>query len=154
LRGRATPAAVPLRLPWILTDAFEEGCTRCGDCVAACPEGIVVRGDGGYPSVDFNRGSCTFCKACAEACPEPIFDLGLTPPWPFLARIDDRCLARRGVYCQSCGDPCDAHAIRFTQRPGRLPTPLVDALACTGCGACVAICPTNAIAVRPAGEAV
>ena len=153
MRGRPKPASAPLRPPWILAGAFEDGCTRCGDCVQACPEGILVLGDGGYPAVDFNLGGCTYCKACAEACPEPIFDLEQTPPWSYQVEISGQCLARRGVYCQSCGDPCAVDAIRFTLRPGRLAVPLVDVAACTGCGACVAVCPVGAIAVRPLVEA-
>jgi len=142
-----------VRPPWIVPALFEDGCTRCSDCVAACPEDIVVKGDGGYPAVDFTRGLCTFCEACAKACPEPIFDLSQTPPWPNVVEIADRCLARRGVYCQSCGDPCEARAIRFTLSPGRVPMPSVDAVTCTGCGACVAPCPVGAITVRTQGEA-
>ena len=69
LRGRLRGGPPPLRPPWALAEpAFLEACTRCDACRAACPEGILVRGSGGFPLVDFQRGECTFCGRCAAAC--------------------------------------------------------------------------------------
>ena len=74
LRGDPTPTEPPLRPPWsVAEDIFTDVCTRCGECLAACPEKILIRGDGGFPGVDFQRGECTFCRACVDACPEPAF---------------------------------------------------------------------------------
>ena len=56
LRGRPRPRA-EIRPPWALTEpAFSARCTRCGDCLTACPQKILVAGDGGFPTVDFARG--------------------------------------------------------------------------------------------------
>jgi ferredoxin-type protein NapF len=60
-RGRPRPKA-EIRPPWALAESlFTDCCTRCNDCIDACPEQIIVIGDGGYPTIDFKRGECTFC---------------------------------------------------------------------------------------------
>jgi ferredoxin len=46
---------------------FEDRCTRCGACVDACPESILRRGSGGFPTVDFTASACTFCTARVAA---------------------------------------------------------------------------------------
>jgi ferredoxin-type protein NapF len=148
LRGYAgeRPAAVRKpRLPWLDTGAFHERCTRCGDCARACPEGIVAPGDGGFPHIDFARGGCTFCGACADACSEALFSHREGAPWRLRVAIGAGCLARTGVVCESCRDGCDTRAIRFTPAPGRVPAPVLDLERCTGCGACVGVCPVSAI---------
>ena len=45
---------------------FEERCSRCGACVAACPHG-VHRIDGGRHHVD--RSRCRRCGRCVAVCP-------------------------------------------------------------------------------------
>lgn len=138
----------PPRPPWSLAeDPFTAGCTRCGACLDACPEGILAPGPGGFPAVDFQRGECTFCRACAEACPAALFKPAIEPPWALTAAIGEGCLARRGVVCQSCGEVCEAGAIRFRPRQGGPSLPALDPAACTGCGACVGICPARAVTV-------
>ena len=150
LRGRGRAAAPGRRqaprLPWLRADAFFERCTRCGHCVRACPEAIVTAGDGGLPAIDFARGGCTFCGACADACPEELFADRAGAPWSARAAIGAACLAHRGVVCESCRDACEPRAIRFTPAPGRVPAPALDVHRCTGCGACVGMCPAGAIA--------
>lgn len=147
LRGaaRATP---PLRPPWSLADGdFTDRCTRCGDCAAACPETLIVRGDGGFPEIDFRRGECTFCGACADACKAEAFGARDLAPWRLVPVVADTCLAQRGVHCEVCRDACATGALRFRPRaPVPLPEPVADL--CTGCGACVAACPVAAIALR------
>jgi ferredoxin-type protein NapF len=151
LTGRVR-AEVPLRPPWsVPEEAFTAACSRCGACIEACPEAILVAGSGGFPEVDFRRGECTFCQACARACPEPLFLLD-APPWRLTAVVTDGCLARQRILCQLCRESCEVQAIRFPLASGRTPEPLVDADACTGCGACVGACPVGAIAVLRQGN--
>jgi ferredoxin-type protein NapF len=146
-RRSAQRAADPWRPPWA-ADVFEDACTRCGACLEACPEGILVNGDGGFPEVDITQGSgeCTFCRACVDACPEPAFDdPDTTRPWDWVARIEAGCLATNGIACQTCGDACDYDAIPFAPEESGPPVPWLKADSCTGCGACVAACPAQVI---------
>ena len=146
LRGRPSERRTPRRPPWAVA-GFESVCTRCERCLDACPQDILVRGDGGFPEVDFTQGhgECTFCAACVETCPEPAFRSPQESPWQLTARIEDRCLAHQGVHCQSCAEVCGYGAIAFALAVGLPPQPVIDTDACTGCGACIAICPADAI---------
>jgi len=147
LRGRAQPSTV-IRPPWALAEPeFLDACSRCNDCIERCPEQVLAPGSGGYPEFDPLRGECTFCGECASACSTKALDhQAIRPPWHWIADIDDdNCLAQRGVVCASCQDGCGERAIRFQLALGAVPTPIIDATRCTGCGACVGLCPTQAI---------
>ncbi|MEX0759065.1 MAG: 4Fe-4S dicluster domain-containing protein [Tistlia sp.] len=60
-------------------------------------------------------------------------------------RVSQACLAERDVVCRSCGDACPEAAIAFPLSLGGTPRPIVEAAACSGCGACVSACPTEAV---------
>jgi ferredoxin-type protein NapF len=149
LRGRPRPKA-EIRPPWALREPdFVDRCTRCGDCLSACPQKILVAGDGGFPTVDFSQHECTFCGDCVSACqPRALTCSEGQSPWPVKAIVGPTCLPNKGVECRVCGDFCDVRAIRFPPRLGGSPLPEVDLELCTGCGACVAPCPVTAITVR------
>lgn len=144
--GGRKPVAARRRPPWT-GDDFTDLCSRCGDCVRACPEQVLVPGDGGFPQVVFRGEGCTFCGECASACPEPVFDLA-REAFQWKARVEGSCLALNGVHCQSCQDACEPRAIRFRPRLGRPPVPDVSEDACTGCFACAAVCPQDAIDLK------
>lgn len=139
----------PVRLPWSIAEAaFTDGCSRCRDCLPVCPTGIIQRGDGGFPVLDFQRGDCTFCGACVDACHEPLFQPRSEKPFAHVMQIGGNCLPKQGVECRSCGESCEVQAIRFQFNARRLAEPQLDAGLCTGCGACVAVCPADAITLR------
>lgn len=66
-----------------------------------------------------------------------------------LAHIGERCLALQQVVCRTCGELCDTGAIRFVMQAGRVAQPEVQTERCTGCGDCIADCPTQALALVP-----
>lgn len=136
------------RPPWTGAD-FTDQCTRCNACIEACPEAILVRGDGGFPEINFDANGCTLCGDCVGACEEPVFDTS-RPAFPWHAVIQSHCLALGGIHCQSCQDACDYEAIRFPPRLGSVPRPELDTDACVGCGACLPACPNNAITLEVA----
>ncbi|MDX7769867.1 ferredoxin-type protein NapF [Aeromonas caviae] len=147
-RGRLSAPKAGIQLPWSVSwDEFVAGCTRCGDCLAACPEQILIKGDGGFPTVDFHRGECTFCTECVSACQAPVFRPTTQTPWEYVAHIEAGCLATAQVFCQRCQDSCEQQAIRFSPLLGRVPTPSIHAESCNGCGACVADCPVGSISI-------
>lgn len=144
---RIEPARRP---PWALQDdaAFTQTCTRCGACVQACAAGVLHKGDGGYPVIDFARAGCTLCGDCLRACEPKALSRTATPaPFAWRAVISNACLNLRSVECRTCVDACDARALRYTPRLGGIGRVSVDAAACTGCGACVALCPTQALSL-------
>lgn len=143
-----SPAApVPLRPPWALAEAdFLQHCTRCADCIGACPGQVLQRDPQGYPQFLPQRGECTFCGRCAAACEPGALDATRPQPWDLRARVGTACLARRGVVCQACRDACETQAIRFA--PAAVPAaPRIDPERCSGCGACVGACPVDALAL-------
>lgn len=147
----SAPTVLPVRPPWALDEpAFLDACTRCDACLSACDEGIVARGEGGYPTITFKNGECTFCGACQSACEDGALAAvdPQSPPWDLVARIDPGCLSANGVTCRVCGDRCDARAIRFQLAVGGIANPVIDAAACTGCGACVQPCPAAVISIE------
>ncbi len=147
-RGRLSAPKAGIQLPWSVSwDEFVAGCTRCGDCLAACPEQILIKGDGGFPTVDFHRGECTFCTECVSTCQAPVFRPTTQTPWEYVAHIEAGCLATAQVFCQRCQDSCEQQAIRFSPRLGSVPTPGIHAESCNGCGACVADCPVGSISI-------
>ncbi|MDT8452683.1 MAG: ferredoxin-type protein NapF [Gammaproteobacteria bacterium] len=148
LRGDYSGKASPIRPPWSSTEnQFLDSCDSCGDCIERCPTNIIQKGRGNYPVINFNAGECLFCGDCAKACETGALTMVEgQQPWAVTAALNtDNCLAFKGVECRSCYDPCEAGSISMTPRLGGVSIPGFDAQSCTGCGACLAICPTQAI---------
>ena len=56
-----------IRPPWSVNEEdFTDKCTRCGDCILVCETQIIVKGDGGFPEIQFDKGECTFCQKCVN----------------------------------------------------------------------------------------
>lgn len=152
-------ALVPvLRPPGAVAEPdFLAGCTRCGDCVAACPHGAVVlaparlRQAAGTPMIDPAGAPCRSCPdaPCIAACgpgvlrPDAPRRMGTARLSPF------DCLAGGASFCSVCVERCPVPGALAVGDDGR---PVVDPSACTGCGVCQHVCPAPvpAISVLPA----
>lgn len=147
LRGDFKGRRSPRRPPWALAEArFVEVCSRGGACIAACPEKILEKGRGGFPQIEFAQGECTFCRECLKVCKSGALGSGGDdPPWLLKAHVLPECLAFAQVVCRTCGEHCPVGAIRFPPVVGGVAHPLVNTATCTGCGACYAPCPKQAI---------
>lgn len=154
IHGDFRGTGTSVRPPWAIAErAFVECCTRCDACIQACPERIIARGHAGFPVVDFNRGECTFCAECVAACAPrallaPHSDAAPDTAWRIKAHIQPGCLALDGVECRVCGEHCEARAIHFQLAAGAVATPEVDHGICNGCGACVSVCPVQAVVMH------
>lgn len=144
LARRKTSAVI--RPPWSPEEAqFVSLCIRCERCIQACETGVLQRGSGGYPVVDFQQGECTFCYSCAQTCPETLFLSHQDSAWAISVSIDQTCLAYQAVECRRCQDRCASAAIAFRPALGGIWLPQLNSPACSGCGACIASCPVSAI---------
>lgn len=158
LRGRVSrePMQAVLRPPWAAVDAaFLQACERCDDCIQVCPERLIKRGESGFPEVDFSVAQCSFCGDCVAACETQALhrkDAQGTDrrPWSLWPQISADCLLHKQVACRTCGDFCAEDVIHFALVPGcgGIPQMQLNVASCTGCGACVAPCPAQAIALR------
>lgn len=135
---------------------FLASCTRCGECITACPPQAIVwappeAGEkrAGTPYIDPIRQACVMCldTPCITAC-EPGVLRDELPLTMALARVDTvACLAWQGQPCTLCADQCPVEGAITLDDASR---PTISPEACTGCGVCVQVCPAprNAIAHR------
>lgn len=139
-----------LRPPWALSEQdFVTQCTRCNACIEHCETQIIIQSRSGFPEVDFSRGECIFCQACVQHCDSGALSLTQPKPWQQHIQITTACITQQQIVCRSCADQCEPNAIRFRPQLGGVSQPSVDIDACTGCGACIAGCPTQAIQIHP-----
>ena len=143
-KHKATP------LPWSVSRAkFIDACICCDNCIDACPQSVIEKGPGGYPQLNFSQNSCTFCGECAQVCEHDVFQVPTTIEQPTLlqAEVSKDCLTHSNILCNACGDACEADAIVFQPVVHKMPQPLINTSACTGCGECYRYCPVDAIRI-------
>ena len=154
--GQVSKRIAPVRYmppPGALPEpAIVAACTRCGECVSACPVKAIAYLPpsaglaAGTPSLDVALNACIMCEdmPCAKAGPTPALEV---PPWGWrdvkLASVvvdTSRCITWRDVECGICARVCPVgeDALKLDER-GR---PVIGA-ACTGCGQCIKACVTT-----------
>jgi ferredoxin-type protein NapF len=145
LRGSLRTPAASIRPPYALAEPhFLAACTRCPDCAAACSQGLVRADPAGYPRLLFSA-ECTFCGDCLAACATGALDAAKARPWRVKAQIGADCLSLNGTVCRACGDHCGHAAIQFRLMTMGRAEPRIDGAACSGCGACAAVCPNHSL---------
>ncbi len=157
---RVAPAQ-HMRPPGALPEAaFIAACTRCGDCITACPVSAIhalppsAGLAAGTPALAVATQACIMCEdmPCAKSCPTPALEV---PPWGWrdvrMAEVEvdtSRCITWRDVECGICARVCPVgeDALKLDER-GR---PVIGA-ACTGCGQCITACVTtpSSLLARP-----
>ncbi len=163
-RGVASPQPTRLRRlrpPGALAEPdFLRLCTRCDDCIAACPAACIARvpegeADAGTPVIVPDLRACVLCTelSCTKVCEE-----GALRPLDSPAQVriglavldEEVCFAYNGSFCNTCVTICptEPKAILLNQRM----RPYVEAAPCTGCGLCEERCPTEPRAIRVVEE--
>lgn len=133
---------------------FLARCTRCRDCVEACPHRAIftiapeelVGAD--TPLMRPDVRACHMCTdfPCVAACGEQAL---LMPdgPLPVLGRVTidpSRCITFLGPECGACGGLCPAGAPALSFERTR---PTIQGALCVGCGLCIEACITDPKAI-------
>lgn len=154
------PVSLPrqdwLRPPGAVTEGlFFERCTRCGDCVKACPYECIRTDPGsGTPVILPDEAPCRLCEdfPCIVACgTEALLPVqGRTGVSMGMAVVSHRdCMAAQG--CNACVSHCPTLALEMNFETFRL---VVEESRCVGCGICEQVCNAVndkiAIKVKPA----
>jgi len=133
-----------IRPPYAVANATYEECKTCDAmCAGVCEEKIIKRDSYGIPFLDFSISGCSDCHKCLEACTPNV----LNDSQRFIgakARIATlSCMSHHDTICFSCKEPCMDNAIVFEG----MFRPIIIPDKCTGCGYCVSVCPSGAIAL-------
>lgn len=174
LAGKATEKAVDvvdakvrarasrwIRPPFAIDELeFLLSCSRCGDCIEACPHDVIfslkasLGADvAGTPALDLTHQACRLCDdwPCVTAC-EPralvlpeVESKDRIPPRLASVFIDtSRCLPYLGPECGACADSCPIDDTLIWQGD----RPVIDKDSCVGCGQCRQACVLDPSAIQ------
>ncbi len=146
---------------------FLAACSRCGQCVTACPYKTLRLASPndpaptGTPFFMPRETPCYLCHdmPCVKACPTGALD-------PALEKIEDArmgvalvdpasCLSFQGLRCEVCYRECPESDKAIVLDPlsrglskHAMLRPVIKPEKCTGCGICEKVCPTDKAAIR------
>ncbi len=151
-----------LRPPGAISEKqFLQACSRCDECIHACPKDAILRAPKKMGFLVFNtpyieplRNPCVMCTdlPCISACPDkallPVQEL--TDVNMGYAILDKKkCQAYGDTFCQQCVIDCPVPGAIFQVND----KPVIDKNICTGCGVCMRSCSTVniplAIKIKP-----
>lgn len=158
------PEAKTIRPPAAVDHGlFNSLCCRCGNCIKACPTGIIYPETNfsnllGWmtPSISFKSGYCLeTCNICSSVCSSgaiTIFSVKAKSQL-FMGTAEvhlENCLLVNNKECVKCRESCKYDALKLVPEKNAFTSvPLIDADKCVGCGACEVICPENCIVINP-----
>ena len=147
-------AAHWIRPPFALPELdFLLVCTRCSDCIEACPHDVIfplaarLGADVvNTPAMDLINRGCHLCEdwPCVQACEVaalklPQIEEEPSLPFPRLAHVEidtQTCLPYLGPECGVCVSACPIEGAISLQRE----KPVIDEEKCTGCTLCREAC--------------
>jgi len=128
------------------------GCTRCGDCIDACPHKVIFPlkaslgpDVAGTPAMDLTNNACHLCQdwPCVTACEPGVLKLPPTEsetetlPRLAIARVDtEACLPYLGPECGACAESCPVEGALGWQGD----KPVIHPDHCVGCAQCRRAC--------------
>ncbi len=150
------PTIPILRPPGAVSElAFLEACTRCNDCLSACPYDAIrlapsrFRHAAGTPMIDPFAAPCWNCEdaPCIQACDTGALDATVKRTIGIARLQTHYCLAHNRSFCTVCAERCPVQGA-IELRDGK---PNIVSEVCTGCGVCHSVCPApaNAIMIMP-----
>ncbi len=138
-------------------------CNGCAICVLVCPKeaitlnpvGASIRGKIKESPISIDKEKCVICGLCAALCPEEAFDVEINAENRLLIveneGIPDKIefsgdisvdLEKCPEGCRTCEEVCRVDAIKIDDGVK------LDEEECTYCGACVLVCPSEAITLK------
>ncbi|MBX3318285.1 MAG: 4Fe-4S dicluster domain-containing protein [Nitrospira sp.] len=154
---REKPVSVQVRLDWLRPPGaveealFLERCTKCSDCVTACPpHAIAVHPTDGTPVLYADQSPCLLCEdfPCVRACgTEALVPVEHGHQVRMGVAVISQRLCTAGQGCHACVSRCPTDALAMDFESLRL---LVATEACVGCGMCEMVCKTvnDHVAIR------
>lgn len=158
-----------VRPPFALSELeFILACTRCGDCIEACPHNVIFPLPSNYGAdvaatvaLDVLNGGCHLCEdwPCVAACEADALKMPSSEgkpeeeagdaviAWPKMARAEinpDECLPFKGPECGACDGSCPIPNTLIFQRE----KPQINQDSCSGCGLCRAACIADPKAIK------
>lgn len=140
-----------LRPPGVAEEAvFLSLCTRCDDCIKACPHNSIKRAGKDYgtaagtPIIIPKEKPCYLCddfpciKACIPGALNPLKSKEEVQMGVAVINIS-RCLAYADQPCRACVTKCPLTGKAITYDDFK---PIIHEDACVGCGVCEQVCRT------------
>ena len=139
----------------VAEEDFLQMCTRCNDCVDACPYDSITlapkrfKAAADTPMIDAFDSPCRMCEdtPCVDACGTGALDASLPLKMGIAHLQTYNCLAYNQSICNVCEERCPVDGA-IALDDGR---PRIVDEHCTGCGVCHSVCPApiNAIMIMP-----
>jgi len=137
-------------------ERFNEKCTACHLCIAACPSQVLQPSLLEYgvtgifqPVMDYRYSYCNYdCVECSEVCPSGaitklVSDKKKTIQIGKAHFIKENCIVyTENTACGACSEHCPTKAVDMVPYKD-INIPQVNTEYCTGCGACEHACPTQ-----------
>lgn len=143
-----------IRPPFAISELeFLLACTRCNDCIEACPHHVIfplsprLGADvTGTPALDLLNRGCHLCDdwPCVKACETGALRLPEieSPDDINIAKLakasieTEKCLPYAGPECGACASSCNIEgALNWSNEK-----PFIDEESCVGCGMCREAC--------------
>jgi ferredoxin-type protein NapG len=146
-----------LRPPGAMEEAlFLERCTKCSDCIKACPPGAVIVTSDGTPGIFADETPCVLCEdfPCIAACStDALLPVDRIGEVRMGRAIVSHRLCTAGQGCHACVSKCPVDALDLDVESLRL---VISSESCVGCGVCESVCRTvndhGAIRITPARQ--
>lgn len=120
---------------------FSSLCNGCGECVKACPYGLIQLNEKDKTAIfQIDFSSCDFCTQCAKVCSLNILNTAFKADTELRPQINSSCLQKNNQSCTTCTQACPQKAISETLQ--------IDYNKCNGCGECKVVCFMNAIEMK------